>query len=169
MPMRCAALQVLHIAADGASLDEVRALRLVVPRVSTRSTPCEYSQYGVRSLLAPLVSARSTPRVHTPGVPTCGRQREYSGYPVSTRSTPAAGAGAARRDAAARRRAPHRRAARRADRVRPPPRPLRIRAGAREGLWACGIMVLLVYGVKDLRVTSLWVSGFRCRCTDRRR
>jgi hypothetical protein len=87
MPMRCAALQVLHIAADGASLDEVRALRLVVPRVSTRSTPCEYSQYGVRSLLAPLVSARSTPRVHTPGVPTCGRQREYSGYPVSTRST----------------------------------------------------------------------------------
>ncbi len=37
-PMRCAALQVLHIAADGASLDEVRALRLVVPRVSTHST-----------------------------------------------------------------------------------------------------------------------------------
>ena len=82
MPMRCAALQVLHIAADGASLDEVRALRLVVPRVSTRSTPCEYSQYGVRLLRAPRASARSAPNVHTLGVPTCRLQR------VSTRGTP---------------------------------------------------------------------------------
>jgi hypothetical protein len=80
--MRCAARQVLHIAADGASLDEVRALRLVVPRVSARSTPCEYSQYGVRLLRAIRVFARNAPRVHTPGVPTCGRQR------VSTQGTP---------------------------------------------------------------------------------
>ncbi len=76
----CAALQVLHIAADGASLDEVRALRLVVTRVSTQSTPCEYSQYGVRSLRAP--RARSAPRVHTLRVPTCGRQL------VSSQGTP---------------------------------------------------------------------------------
>ncbi len=148
--MRCAALQVLHIAADGASLDEVRALRLVVPRVGTRSTLFEYSQYGVRSLRAFRECARSAPRVHTLGVPTFGRQREYSGYPVITRSTPAAGAGAARRDAAARRRTPHRRVARCADRVRqPPPRPLRIRASAPARLRALVFMGLIAYRFKE--------------------
>ncbi len=80
-----------------------------------------------------------------------------------------AGAGAARCDAAARRRAPHRRAARRADRVRQLPRPLRIRvgAGAREGFRVYGFMGLSFQGFMGSRFygfMGLCVYGFMALC-----